>query len=50
LAPSELGTGDDGAVSWSSLANRLLEKEGPFRLAFLEMLLRTADEEASEKK
>jgi len=46
----ELGLGDDGALSWTDRAIRLRDRLGPFRLAYLEMLLRSADERASEKK
>jgi CRISPR-associated endonuclease/helicase Cas3 len=42
LTPVMLGSG-----SWSDRALRLRDKLGPFRLAYLEMLLRAADEKAS---
>lgn len=47
LAPMELGRGDHG-VSWLSRSLRLLDELGPFRLAYLEALLRTADWGASQ--
>jgi CRISPR-associated endonuclease/helicase Cas3 len=49
LACMELGGGDDGA-SWADRMLRLLEDLGPFRLAYLEMLVRIADWRASEKR
>jgi CRISPR-associated endonuclease Cas3-HD len=39
--------GDTGAGAWSQTAARLLEKYGPFRLAYLETLVRIADWRAS---
>ncbi len=48
LALSLMQFGADGG-SWTDRALRLLEDLGPFRLAYLEMLLRVADEEASNK-
>jgi CRISPR-associated endonuclease/helicase Cas3 len=44
LGPVMLGSG-----SWTGRALRLRDKFGPFRLAYLEMLLRAADEAASAK-
>jgi CRISPR-associated endonuclease/helicase Cas3 len=44
LEPVMLGNG-----SWSERALRLRDRLGPFRLAYLEMLLRAADEAASAK-
>ncbi len=38
----ELGDGDMGP-SWTARTQRLLERHGPFRLAWLEMLVRIAD-------
>jgi CRISPR-associated endonuclease/helicase Cas3 len=49
LAPMELGESLDGAPSWTARALRLRERFGPFRLAFLELLLRAADEHASRQ-
>ncbi len=39
----------DGVSGWADRVSELLEKHGPFRLAYLEMLLRAADESASAK-
>jgi CRISPR-associated endonuclease/helicase Cas3 len=39
--------GDTGAGAWSQTVARLLEKYGPFRLAYLETLVRIADWRAS---
>ncbi len=39
--------GSNGEAGWTDRVLRLLEQEGPFRLTFLEMLLRAADERAS---
>ena len=48
LEPLEMGLGPDGRPSWSELALRLRDEgPGPFRLAFLEALLRVADMRAS---
>jgi len=44
LAPVALGSG-----SWTGRVLRLRDELGPFRLAYLEMLLRAADEQASAK-
>jgi CRISPR-associated endonuclease/helicase Cas3 len=44
-----LGLGPDGRASWTERMVRLRDVLGPFRLAYLEMLLRVADERASEK-
>jgi CRISPR-associated endonuclease/helicase Cas3 len=44
LAPVVLGSG-----SWTERVLRLRDELGPFRLAYLEMLLRAADEAASAK-
>jgi CRISPR-associated endonuclease/helicase Cas3 len=44
LGPVMLGSG-----SWTGRALRLRDDLGPFRLAYLEMLLRAADETASAK-
>lgn len=46
LALMEIGLGDQGP-SWSERALRLLEGYGPFRLAWLETLVRLADWRAS---
>jgi CRISPR-associated endonuclease/helicase Cas3 len=49
LACMELGGGGQGA-SWSDRMLRLLEELGPFRLAYVELLVRIADWRASEKR
>lgn len=46
LALMELGEGEQGA-SWTSRTLNLLEQHGPFRLAWLESLVRLADWRAS---
>ncbi|MBD2180603.1 CRISPR-associated helicase Cas3' [Planktothrix sp. FACHB-1355] len=48
LACMELGEGKNGE-SWTARAIALLEKYGPFKLAFLETLIRIADWRASAK-
>jgi CRISPR-associated endonuclease/helicase Cas3 len=45
-----LGLGTTENLSWTDRVVRLRDKLGPFRLAYLEMLLRSADEQASELK
>lgn len=47
LQAAQLGSGSNGA-SWNGRVLRLRDRLGPFRLAYLEMLLRAADEKASE--
>lgn len=47
LAVMDLGTQAPGVAGWSDRSLRLLDEVGPFRLAFLEMVLRAADERAS---
>jgi CRISPR-associated endonuclease/helicase Cas3 len=49
LACMELGGGGEGA-SWADRMLRLLEDLGPFRLAYLETLVRIADWRASKKR
>ena len=46
LSPMKLG----GAQSWTARALKLLGELGPFRLVYLEALLRTADVRASQKE
>lgn len=47
LSLMEVGRGEDGRPSWTERVLRLRDDLGPFRLAFLEALLRVADWEAS---
>lgn len=47
LEPMELGNGMDGSPSWMARSLTLRDKYGPFRLAYLEALLRAADCRAS---
>ncbi len=49
LACMELGGGGESA-SWADRMLRLLEEHGPFRLAYVEMLIRIADWRASRKR
>ncbi len=49
LASMDLGASDDTGPGWTDRILGLLEQEGPFRLAFLEMLLRISDERASSE-
>jgi CRISPR-associated endonuclease/helicase Cas3 len=49
LEPMELGLSDDGKPSWAERVLGLLDKYGPFRLAYLEALLCAADRRASAK-
>jgi CRISPR-associated endonuclease/helicase Cas3 len=46
LSPMQLG----GDASWTARALKLLEELGPFKLAYLEALLRAADMRASRKE
>jgi CRISPR-associated endonuclease/helicase Cas3 len=46
----QLGDSLRCGASWSTRTQRLLEEHGPFRLAWLEALLRIADWRASEKE
>jgi CRISPR-associated endonuclease/helicase Cas3 len=46
----QLGDSPRCGASWSARTQRLLEEHGPFRLAWLEALLRIADWRASEKE
>ncbi len=47
LSLMEVGRGADGRPSWTERVLRLRDDLGPFRLAFLEALVRVADWEAS---
>jgi CRISPR-associated endonuclease/helicase Cas3 len=47
LSAAALGVGPRYGASWTDRCSRLLERHGPFALAFLEMLLRVADWRAS---
>ncbi len=49
LAATSLGLGTDGGASWTERVLRLRDELGPFQLAYLEMLMRAADERASQK-
>jgi len=49
LEPAQMGVAENGDRAWSDRVLDLLTSYGPFRLAYLEMLLRVADERASEK-
>jgi CRISPR-associated endonuclease/helicase Cas3 len=48
LDPAKMGVAKNGNRAWSDRVLDLLTSYGPFRLAYLEMLLRVADERASE--
>ncbi len=48
LSLQAMEMGADGG-SWNELTGRLLDEFGPFRLAYLEMLLRAADWKASKR-
>lgn len=47
MEPMELGFSQDGQASWLDRTLLQLENQGPFRLAFLEAILRAADCRAS---
>ena len=49
LRAVELGLAEDGSPAWTDRVLRLRDTLGPFRLVYLEMLLRIADKRASEK-
>lgn len=50
LSVMEVGRGPDGRRSWAERALRLRDELGPFRLGFLEALLRVADWKASAEE
>lgn len=50
LRVMQLGFNAHGFTSWTSMVLQLLEEYGPFRLAYLEMLVRVADWRASAKE
>lgn len=50
LDTSMAGLGRGGGPSWADMATGLLERYGPFRLAYMEMLVRAADQTASGKE
>lgn len=47
LGPMEMGEDEHGRPSWSARTQALLTEYGPFRLAYLEALIRVADWRAS---
>jgi len=47
LSPAEMGLGRLYGASWTERVSRLRERHGPFKLAYLEALLRAADARAS---
>jgi len=47
LSPSVVGLSRDTGQSWTERVLRLIERHGPFALAWLESLLRAADQRAS---
>jgi CRISPR-associated endonuclease/helicase Cas3 len=49
LESAKLGRPKGGTASWTDRVLRLRDELGPFRLAYLEMLLRIADETASAR-
>ncbi|WP_436664173.1 type I-G CRISPR-associated helicase/endonuclease Cas3g [Alicyclobacillus acidoterrestris] len=50
LRPMQMGFAEDGHMSWTEMVLQLLETYGPFRLAWLESLVRVADWRASAKE
>jgi CRISPR-associated endonuclease/helicase Cas3 len=49
LDSAKLGSAQEGEASWTDRVLKLRDELGPFRLAYLEMLLRIADETASAR-
>lgn len=47
---TRLGSAEDGGLSWTTRSARLLDLHGPFRLAWLETLVRIADWRASNQE
>ena len=47
---AQIGMGDDGRRSWLERSLALLDRLGPFRLAYLEAIVRAADMRASAKE
>lgn len=47
LSGAELGIGNRYGASWAERVAKLVSRHGPFRLAFLEAVLRIADWRAS---
>ena len=50
LSPAEIGLSERTGRSWSERILNLLEKYGPFSLAWLESILRAADQRASMRR
>ena len=50
MSIAQVGMGDDGRRSWLERSLALLERFGPFRLAYLEAIVRAADMRASKKE
>ena len=51
MSLAQIGRGNNGSSpSWTEMAVRLRDRYGPFRLAYLEMLIRAADGLASKKE
>jgi CRISPR-associated endonuclease/helicase Cas3 len=50
LDPMELGLSQSYGPSWRERTQMLLERLGPFRLGYLEALLRAADCRASKEE
>ena len=50
LRPIQLGVNEQWAMSWTTMALAVLDKFGPFKLAYLETLVRIADWRASAKE